>query len=96
MLFVRFQESTIVFKGRQLFVCFAILMTSSYLELYSSMRSHNTDYCSCKSLSSFNQSISGVARVAELGGQAGGKGLHQGGKRIREKPKGPTAYRPGV
>ena len=36
---------------------------------------------------------SGVARVAELGGQAGGKGLPQGGKRIRVKPKGPTAYR---
>ena len=27
---------------------------------------------------------SGVARVAELGGQAGGKGLHQRGKRTRE------------
>ena len=38
---------------------------------------------------------SGVARVAELGGQAGGNGLHQGGKRIRMKIKGPTAYRPG-
>ena len=38
---------------------------------------------------------SGVARVAELGGQAGGKGSHQGGKHTRE-PKVPTAYRPGV
>ena len=27
---------------------------------------------------------SGVARVAELAGQAGGKGLHQGGEHIRE------------
>ena len=27
---------------------------------------------------------SGVARVAELGGQAGGKGSHQGGKHSRE------------
>ena len=34
---------------------------------------------------------SGVARVAEVRGQAGGKGLHQGGKRIRE-PEGPTLY----
>ena len=38
---------------------------------------------------------SGVARVAEVGGQAGGKGLHQGGKRIRE-PEGPTLYRQEV
>ena len=35
---------------------------------------------------------SGVARVAEVGGQAGGKGLHQGGKHIRE-PEEPTIYR---
>ena len=28
--------------------------------------------------------LSDVARVAKLGGQAGGKGLHQGGKRTRE------------
>ena len=27
---------------------------------------------------------SGVARVAELGGQAGGKGLHQGGKHTQD------------
>ena len=39
---------------------------------------------------------SGVARVAELGGQAGGKGLHQGGKRTRARPEVPTAYRRGV
>ena len=30
------------------------------------------------------QLCSGVARVAELWGQAGGKGLHQGGKHTRE------------
>ena len=36
--------------------------------------------------------ISGVARVAELGGQAGGKGFDQGGKHNRET-EGPTAYR---
>ena len=40
--------------------------------------------------------ISGVARVTELGGQAGGKGLHQGGKRIHARPVGPTAYWQGL
>ena len=35
---------------------------------------------------------SGVARVVELGGQAGGKGSHQGGKRIRETPEGLMQY----
>ena len=35
---------------------------------------------------------SGVARAAQLGGQAGGKGLHQGGKRIYARPEGPMAY----
>ena len=41
---------------------------------------------------------SGVARVAQLGGQAGGKGLLQGGKckRIPAKPEGQTAYRLGI
>ena len=36
-------------------------------------------------------SLSGVARVAEVGRQAGGKGLHQGGKRIPE-PEQPMLY----
>ena len=35
---------------------------------------------------------SGVARVAKLGGQEGGKGLYQGGKHIRE-PEEPTLHR---
>ena len=39
--------------------------------------------------------ISGVARVVEVGGQAGGKGLRQGSKRIRE-PEEPTLYRQEV
>ena len=38
---------------------------------------------------------SGVARVAQLGGQAGGKGLHQGGKHILE-PKGLMLYQEEV
>ena len=38
---------------------------------------------------------SGVARVAEVEGQAGGMGLHQGGKRIRELD-GSTLYRQEV
>ena len=40
--------------------------------------------------------LSDVARVAKLGGQAGGKGLHQGGKRIHARPEAPAAYWPGL
>ena len=39
---------------------------------------------------------SGVARVAELGGQAGGKGLHHGGKRLREAQRADALSAGGV
>ena len=38
----------------------------------------------CFQILEINVDSSGVARVAELGGQAGSKGLFQGGKHIRE------------
>ena len=47
------------------------------------------------SITYFDTPLSGVARVAELRGQVGGKGLYKGGKHIRE-PEGPTLYREEV
>ena len=53
---------------------------------------------SCKIF--FGADSTGVARLTELGGQAGGKGLHQGGKHTRDsrdaRPERPIAYRQGV
>ena len=40
--------------------------------------------------------ISGVARVAELGGQAGGKGLQQGGKHTREHRRADCIFAGGL